>query len=245
MIYLNWWDKIKPDCCNECGNYINHLGIKGYERPCKIRCWKSLSGDCRRNPNKATIEQMKTRTIFIRNTDPTKECAICLKPMKGRFIKKIFCGHTFHSKCLSLWEEKKKSCPMCRFDYTPPPDPDELREDLKEAKIEFINSYYNWKLIVEPLIQLPISHPGTDKLIELWDAFDQLLDEYDDYYETHNRYCRFVSERSISLSVINKYRWVCIVMGPLTNSAIQSRYDAGLPNLIVRGLERARAIFYS
>ena len=37
-------------------------------------------------------------------------CAVCLEPMY--IIKKLVCGHRFHSRCLAKW---KLSCPQCRF----------------------------------------------------------------------------------------------------------------------------------
>lgn len=105
---------VEPDCCTDCGNY-NYRSDRMY--PCRIQCWKNVSGHCHCNPNKATVAQMKTRAIFVRNPTPGEDCSICFNPMNGRYVKKIFCGHTFHSTCLSKWEERKRTCPMCRFNY--------------------------------------------------------------------------------------------------------------------------------
>lgn len=109
-------------CCKKCGNYIYTTSVKGQVYPRHIKCWKlqNIDGDCHRDPNKASPEQMKDRSTIIRNPhkENSKECSICLKDMKGRYVKKINgCGHTFHLKCLGKWEETKFSCPMCRYTY--------------------------------------------------------------------------------------------------------------------------------
>ena len=43
------------------------------------------------------------------------ECLICLNQFnENDKVSLIKCGHVYHSKCLSLWFIKKKSCPICR-----------------------------------------------------------------------------------------------------------------------------------
>ena len=89
-----------PCCCSTCGNYYHQYGLdRNYERfliPSPIRCWFYFTGDCYRDPRRATPAQMKKRSIIIRNPDVGKECAICLKKMIGRYVKRIPCGHYFH-----------------------------------------------------------------------------------------------------------------------------------------------------
>ena len=38
------------------------------------------------------------------------QCIICL----DKCANKIACGHYFHKKCISDWEEQSKTCPICR-----------------------------------------------------------------------------------------------------------------------------------
>lgn len=56
-----------------------------------------------------------------------EECSICFYPMKydasvHRWallfygIKKVNCGHIFHSKCIKTWTSSyKNNCPICRL----------------------------------------------------------------------------------------------------------------------------------
>jgi hypothetical protein len=47
------------------------------------------------------------------------ECSICMCEMSKKTEKLLPCGHVFHDKCLSRWEEttKEPKCPMCRSVY--------------------------------------------------------------------------------------------------------------------------------
>ncbi|KAI8387329.1 hypothetical protein BD560DRAFT_468721 [Blakeslea trispora] len=46
-------------------------------------------------------------------------CPVCLEPMDEKLIGllTILCQHTFHSRCLSKWEDG--SCPVCRYSQKP------------------------------------------------------------------------------------------------------------------------------
>jgi hypothetical protein len=116
--------------CSRCGNYEN-LNTQSHWVPQKIICWKShnQSGNCYDNPNLASYAQLRKRAISTSRFEPT-ECAICLKMIKSRFAKKIPCGHLFHIKCLNKWEQKKVSCPMCRYKYG--------EVDLESLNAEFV-----------------------------------------------------------------------------------------------------------
>ncbi len=47
------------------------------------------------------------------------ECSICLCEMSSKSEKRISCGHVFHDKCLSTWQDttKEPRCPTCRSVY--------------------------------------------------------------------------------------------------------------------------------
>lgn len=44
------------------------------------------------------------------------DCTICLETLKkGDEVKKLPCGHVFHSACVTPWLMKKRAvCPVCR-----------------------------------------------------------------------------------------------------------------------------------
>ena len=44
------------------------------------------------------------------------QCPICFEEIPKSQEHKTTCGHIFHKKCISLWLNSKKSCPMCRND---------------------------------------------------------------------------------------------------------------------------------
>jgi hypothetical protein len=112
-----WGDIIQPSCCLKCGNYKNEQGSTSKENPPNIRCWYNVTGDCYKDPRKATPSQLRNRSRLVRNVEFTKECAICLKLMTGRYVKQLYCNHRFHSQCLNKWEKVKKTCPLCRYKY--------------------------------------------------------------------------------------------------------------------------------
>lgn len=131
--------------CFKCGNYEKKINSTGHCIPQKAICWKyhNISGDCYDNPNKASYAQLRKRAIIVTNPDiyDPKECTICLKLMRGRFVKKVPCGHTFHIKCLKQWENRSVSCPTCRYKYGEA-DLDILSEKLQQSYVEF-NIMYN------------------------------------------------------------------------------------------------------
>ncbi len=199
MTTVPWWERIIPDCCEECGNYKTFIGSTNQERPQSIRCWKSKTGDCRHNPNKATYAQMRKRAILVRNPEIGKECPICLNPMKGAYVKKIFCGHTFHYKCLKKWEETKMSCPMCRYEYGEGPSIAELLEEYEEAVQNFKSDFCFFKFLIQS-----DSNDGN----EITDAFIDLSETFYDIIGTHTAY--YKRTRIIHPEYkrnINRYFW--------------------------------------
>jgi hypothetical protein len=56
-------------------------------------------------------------------------CAVCqdaLDGARGRELRRLPCGHPFHSACLAPWLERSNTCPTCRFSpaVAPSPTPD-------------------------------------------------------------------------------------------------------------------------
>lgn len=127
--------------CSICGNY-EHLHTRRHWVPQKMICWKfhNESGDCYDNPNRASYAQLRKRATLTSAFEPT-ECAICLKMIKSRFAKRIPCGHLFHIKCLSEWEQRKMSCPMCRYKYG--------EASLEKLNTKFMKEFLDFNVIYD------------------------------------------------------------------------------------------------
>ena len=76
-----------------------------------------------KNNDLADIEQSPTPQYLILNSqrkisldDSLDDCYICLSSLlkKNRLIR-LFCGHTFHLKCIFEWFNQKISCPTCKL----------------------------------------------------------------------------------------------------------------------------------
>ncbi|GIY99059.1 hypothetical protein CEXT_800621 [Caerostris extrusa] len=48
-------------------------------------------------------------------SSPEIFCSICLDTENLVQIRRLFCGHAFHSKCINDWLRSKHSCPVCRL----------------------------------------------------------------------------------------------------------------------------------
>ena len=58
--------------------------------------------------------------IFNGNQKIELECAICLEDLGKMRAKMLSCGHSrFHQKCIRLWMQREKICPICRTAITP------------------------------------------------------------------------------------------------------------------------------
>ncbi|XP_049821046.1 RING finger protein 141 isoform X1 [Aethina tumida] len=42
-----------------------------------------------------------------------EECCICFNPL-GEEMYTLNCGHNYHIKCIKLWLDSKRDCPICR-----------------------------------------------------------------------------------------------------------------------------------
>jgi hypothetical protein len=121
------------------------------------------------------------RSVLIRNPEIGKECSICLNAMKGAYVKKIFCGHTFHHNCLKRWEKERMSCPMCRYEYGEGPTVAQLLEDYEEATQDFKSDFCFFKF----LIQTEVEHTEEikDSVNDLSETFHNLMNIHNAYYK--------------------------------------------------------------
>lgn len=63
--------------------------------------------------------RIKNKKLITPHTAVCKndsECAICLNDtIKDKdIIKKLYCNHTFHKKCINKWLKINNTCPFCR-----------------------------------------------------------------------------------------------------------------------------------
>lgn len=60
-------------------------------------------------------ETLKIQTMIMKRSKKT--CAICMEGFEEeQIIKKLYCSHIFHRKCLKEWMKRNKVCPLCRSD---------------------------------------------------------------------------------------------------------------------------------
>lgn len=64
------------------------------------------------NPSFAAFPSFSQRS----DVENAPDCTICLETLKqGDEVKKLPCGHVFHSVCVTPWLMKKRAvCPVCR-----------------------------------------------------------------------------------------------------------------------------------
>ena len=58
-------------------------------------------------------------SVFAKNPDTC--CAICLKAFekpngttRKKYVKRLKCGHVFHTTCIDRWIARAPNCPCCR-----------------------------------------------------------------------------------------------------------------------------------
>ena len=59
------------------------------------------------------------KMVSINSLEETHQCSICLNPFEKtckqkRYVKRLRCGHVFHSVCIDKWIDIKGNCPYCR-----------------------------------------------------------------------------------------------------------------------------------
>ncbi len=59
--------------------------------------------------------QYGTETCFTNKSNVKPEiCSICIEPYQNNdTIFTLQCHHTYHKDCISIWYEKKTTCPYC------------------------------------------------------------------------------------------------------------------------------------
>jgi len=56
------------------------------------------------------------------NNGSRVSCSVCLSDIEsGENMKKLPCGHCYHSPCIDTWLLRSRICPTCRHDSTKPP----------------------------------------------------------------------------------------------------------------------------
>jgi Ring finger domain len=55
---------------------------------------------------------------YTNNIGLYSECSICIENFKENDkIKKLHCGHCFHTNCINAWTVNVLKCPNCRYDH--------------------------------------------------------------------------------------------------------------------------------
>lgn len=66
-----------------------------------------------------TLDQQKVVEYDPELFKDHQECCICIVEFDSSSeIRRTFCGHVFHSKCLANWLKVSRTCPLCRKDLT-------------------------------------------------------------------------------------------------------------------------------
>ena len=69
------------------------------------------------------IDAMETITAKgDENDGKCASCSVCLSDIEGgENMKRLSCGHCYHSPCIDTWLLRSRICPTCRHDSTKPP----------------------------------------------------------------------------------------------------------------------------
>ena len=89
--------------------------------------------------------------------DANKSCTICLEEFKSKEkVTALPCFHYFHTNCINKWLEKKKFCPVCKFELT------------KENLIKVLNSmeFDPYKIFKCILTSFEIGNKSPEKCLE-------------------------------------------------------------------------------
>jgi len=55
----------------------------------------------------------------VKKPYPIENCVICLEPKSpGDVLRTVPCLHSFHVHCIDPWLQLKRTCPVCKMDFT-------------------------------------------------------------------------------------------------------------------------------
>ncbi|GAV75985.1 zf-RING_2 domain-containing protein [Cephalotus follicularis] len=79
--------------------------------------------------NPMIIASLPTFTVKQTNSQDDAtiiECSVCLSMLEDQEIARLLpnCKHTFHKDCIDKWLSSHSSCPICRADAEPRPQPE-------------------------------------------------------------------------------------------------------------------------
>ena len=63
-------------------------------------------------PSRAGVPLRQQIAIFSTAPTATGECIICIEETDKGIV--LPCGHVYHEKCIRVWMNKNKTCPICR-----------------------------------------------------------------------------------------------------------------------------------
>jgi len=87
---------------NSVNNNNNNSSLNIYER--KLIVLRPQNKLAQPQPGKEEEEE----------DDEDNDCAICCESLKRDLQKKLQCNHLFHNKCINIWFNKSRTCPICR-----------------------------------------------------------------------------------------------------------------------------------
>ena len=65
--------------------------------------------------NNQTLKDLKA--VYEIQELSKDECFICAKMFSNLSSRVLKCGHKFHTQCLTQWENKQRTCPLCRAPF--------------------------------------------------------------------------------------------------------------------------------
>lgn len=88
-------------------------------RGCEIRAIPthkfSRSSNQHGNAQSSTAGSSSSSGGPVEENEEHPECSICVEEYEeDESLKRLPCGHMFHSKCIDAWLERNRTCPYCR-----------------------------------------------------------------------------------------------------------------------------------
>ncbi len=105
--------------------------------PCKVEINYNII-PIKKISNKEKLKHLKNfKKIKEDDKIIDEKCSICLNEFKtGEYKRELFCGHTFHKKCIDKWllKSNKMTCPLCKNCNLP-----KSLQDLENSTLSFEN----------------------------------------------------------------------------------------------------------